>query len=559
MTIRGFNGQNTQLFSVYVRRGQYRTFFGFGRDASKQATPATTTSSGQPPTVTASSDPKSNTLILQVSRPLPVTKSLTFFDYLIPILWLALGFAFLWSFFSSAGFPVSVKPKSGHNTNVTFNDVIGVDEAKHELQAVVEFLKDPAQFKRLGAKLPRGILLVGPPGTGKTLLAKAVAGEAGVPFFFASGSEFEEIFVGVGPKRIRTLFEEARKNAPSIIFIDELDSVAAKRKTLANANQALASSLNQLLTEMDGFVEHSEVIVLAATNLPDVLDPAVTRPGRFDKRVEVPSPDVRGRKQLLDYYLSKVVSSPDVDTELVARGTPGFTGADISNLVNIAALKATLRGLQAVNMACIDEAKDDVMLGLQRKSLMSDEERRITAYHESGHALVALFTEGAYPVYKATILPRGSSLGVTHMLPEKDEYLHTKTGLLAQMAVSMGGRAAEEIIFGPAKITGGAASDFQHATRLARAMVSQMGMNEHVGPLFVDPQEAKWSSATLNLLESEIRALLQERYNAAKTVLLNHKTELHRLAAALLEYETLSRDEILQVIKGEKPKSFTFT
>lgn len=447
---------------------------------------------------------------------------------------------------------VNTKVKFAQKSNITFEDVLGVDEAKSELQEVVQYLKDPQKYTKLGAKLPKGILLVGPPGTGKTLLAKAIAGEAGVPFLYCSGSEFDEVFVGVGPRRVRKLFEEAKKNAPAIIFIDELDSVGGSRNR--DHHQVYTHTINQLLTEMDGFQENQGVIVLAATNFPDVLDPALTRPGRFDKQVEVPRPDVRGRKMILEHYLKKIVVAPDVNVDMIARGTPGFTGAELANLVNIAATKAATKGMEAVTTACMDEARDDVMMGVQRKSMiMSDDEKKLTAYHEGGHALVAIYTEGAKPLHKATILPRGRALGVTHFLPESDQLSLSRMQIMADVAVAMGGRAAEEVIFGPKMITTGASSDFKHATRLANAMVAQMGMSDKVGPIYRDERDLeRASSETRQKIESEVEALLQGQYAVAKRILTDHQDELHRLAQALLEHETLNKEEIMAVIKGKK-------
>jgi len=447
---------------------------------------------------------------------------------------------------------ISTKAKQAQKSNVTFQDVLGVDEAKAELDEVVQYLKDPKKYTKLGARLPKGILLVGPPGTGKTLLAKAIAGEAGVPFLFCAGSEFDEVFVGVGSRRVRKLFEEAKAKAPAIIFIDELDSVGGSRNR--DHHQVYTHTINQLLTEMDGFQDNAGVIVLAATNFPDILDPALIRPGRFDKQVEVPPPDIRGRKKIIEHYLKKIIVSPDVNVDIIARGTPGFTGADLANLVNIAATKAATKGMESVTAACIDEAKDDVMMGVQRKSMvMSEEEKKLTAYHEGGHALVSLYTEGAKPLHKATILPRGRALGVTHFLPENDQLSLSRMQILADVAVSMGGRAAEEIIFGPKMVTTGASSDFKHATRLANAMVAQMGMSDKIGPIYRDEKDLeKASTETKRKIETEVENLLQTQYNEAKRILIEHEEELHRLAHALIERETLSKDEIIAVIQGQK-------
>lgn len=427
----------------------------------------------------------------------------------------------------------------------TFRDVKGCDEAKAELQEIVEYLKNPDKFTRLGGKLPKGVLLTGPPGTGKTLLAKAVAGEAGVPFFFKAGSEFDEMFVGVGSRRVRSLFAAAKKKAPCIIFIDEIDAVGGKR-TNWEASGGSRKTLNQLLTEMDGFEENSGVVVMGATNLPDTLDSALTRPGRFDRQVVVELPDVRGRKEILDYYLEGKPVAADVDAEVVARRTPGFSGAQLSNLVNEAALLAARYDQDAINTHLLDEARDKLLMGVPRSLTQSEEARRLTAYHEGGHALVALYTQGAMPIHKATIMPRGHALGMVSQVPDKDEYSTTKQQMLARMDVCMGGKAAEELIFGADHVTSGATSDLRSATRLARHMVEDCGMSELVGPMAVD-SELK-SSDIRQAVDGEVSLLLKNSYQRVVSLLREKELELHTLAAALLERETLTQAEIKELL-----------
>jgi len=435
------------------------------------------------------------------------------------------------------------------NVDLKLDDVKGVDEAKEELQEIVAYLKDPKKFAKLGARLPKGLLLVGEPGTGKTMLARAIAGEAGVPFLYSSGSAFDEMFVGVGPKRIRSLFEDAKKLAPCIIFIDEIDAVGASRKK-QSFSSAKGDTLNQLLTELDGFKPTKGIIIIGATNLPESLDPALVRPGRFDKQVVVPVPDLKGRKEILDLYLKKTVVGPDVDSTVIARGTPGFTGADLENMINIAAIKATMKDKPHINLKDLEEAKDDVIMGIKRKGKEEPEARKVTAYHEGGHALVALYTEGTHPLHKATIIQRGSALGMTVQLPETDVTSTTRKQMLARLACMMGGRAAEEVIFGVDEVTSGASSDFKQATRLAYNMVTRFGMSNKVGMVATDELE-HMSDEQKRLVDSEVKEIVQTAYNQAKALLTQRKSELDRVAIALLEYETLSGEEIKQVANGK--------
>jgi cell division protease FtsH len=447
---------------------------------------------------------------------------------------------------------------------VTFADVAGIDEAREELQEIVEYLKDPGKFARLGGKIPKGALLVGSPGTGKTLLARAIAGEAGVPFFTISGSDFVEMFVGVGASRVRDMFEQAKKSAPCIVFIDEIDAVGRHRGAgLGNGNDEREQTLNQLLVEMDGFEANEGIIIIAATNRPDVLDPALLRPGRFDRQVVVPRPDIDGREQILHVHMKKVPLAPDVDARVIARGTPGFSGADLANLVNEAALLAARKGKRLVAMQEFEEAKDKVLMGTERKSMvMTEDEKRMTAYHEAGHAIVALHEPASDPIHKATIIPRGRALGMVMRLPERDNYSYHRDKMYANLAVAMGGRVAEELIFGYNKVSSGASSDISYATNLARDMVTRWGMSDKMGPLqyaeadeevflgYSVNRQRQMSNETAQAIDAEIRRIVEEGYARAKTVLEENNAELETLAQALLEYETLSGDEIKIVLDG---------
>jgi cell division protease FtsH len=448
---------------------------------------------------------------------------------------------------------------------VMFSDVAGVEEAKEELQEIVEFLKDPQKFQRLGGKIPKGALLVGPPGTGKTLIARAVAGEAGVPFFTISGSDFVEMFVGVGASRVRDMFEQAKKSAPCIIFIDEIDAVGRHRGAgLGGGNDEREQTLNQLLVEMDGFESSEGVILIAATNRPDVLDPALLRPGRFDRQVVVPNPDITGREKILKVHMKKVPLDHDVNPKTLARGTPGFSGADLANLVNEAALLAARMGKKTVDMMCFEQAKDKVMMGAERRSLvMSDEEKKLTAYHEAGHAVVAIHEPDSDPIHKATIIPRGRALGMVMRLPEGDRVSLSRAKLRADLAVAMGGRVAEEMIFGYDRVTTGASSDIQMATSMASRMVTEWGMSDKLGTIRYSPGESEevflghsvtktknLSDHTAQIVDEEVRAIIDTAYKRAQTVLTEQKGQLEQLAQALLEFETLSGDEIKILFAG---------
>lgn len=438
---------------------------------------------------------------------------------------------------------------------VKFSDVHGVDEAKEELQDIVQFLKDPAAFSSLGGKLPKGVLLTGPPGTGKTLLARAVAGEAGVPFFFASGSDFEEMFVGVGAKRVRELFAAARKKEPAIIFIDELDAVGGKRSS--RDQQYMKQTLNQLLVEMDGFQQNEAIIVIAATNFPESLDQALVRPGRFDRTVAVPLPDIRGRAQILQHHMRNVTIAKDADPKILARGTPGFSGADLQNLVNQAAIHASKHKAREVSLRDFEWAKDRILMGAERKSQYLDHEAKLaTAYHEGGHALVALYTEGAMPLHKVTCVPRGHALGYTSLLPENDRTSVTLKEYLAGIDVSMGGRVAEELIYGTENVSSGASSDIRSATRTAQNMVKQWGFSK-LGPVFYDTRDESLSSRTREDIEDEVRRIVQSGEARAHALLTSKMEELHRLAHALVEHETLDAEEVKKVVKGEPIRTIT--
>jgi cell division protease FtsH len=446
---------------------------------------------------------------------------------------------------------------------VTFDDVAGIDEAKEELEEIVEFLRNPQKFSRLGGKIPKGALLVGPPGTGKTLLARAIAGEAGVPFFTISGSDFVEMFVGVGASRVRDMFEQAKKNAPCIVFIDEIDAVGRSRGVgYGGGNDEREQTLNQLLVEMDGFEANEGIIIVAATNRPDVLDPALLRPGRFDRQVQVPNPDIKGREKILGVHARKVPLGPDVDLRIIARGTPGFSGADLANLVNESALMAARVGRRFVTMEDFESAKDKVMMGAERRSMvMTEDEKKLTAYHEAGHAVVGLNVPQHDPIHKATIIPRGRALGLVLSLPERDQLSVSYTKYTSKIAMAMGGRVAEELIFGKENVTSGAASDIQQVTRIARAMVTQFGYAEELGFIdYANEQQSHLgtygggtthSGTTQKAIDDKVKALVDEGYETAKRILTEKSEDLERLAQGLLEYETLTGNEITKVIAGE--------
>ena len=453
---------------------------------------------------------------------------------------------------------------TGDTPKLTFADVAGADEAKVELQEVIEFLKDPGKFTRLGGRLPKGALLVGPPGTGKTLLAKAVAGEAGRPFFSMSGSDFVEMFVGVGASRVRDLFEQGKAHAPCIIFIDEIDAVGRHRGAgLGGGHDEREQTLNQLLVEMDGFESNDGVILIAATNRPDVLDPALLRPGRFDRQIVVDAPDVRGREGILRVHTRKIPLAADVTLETIAKGTPGMAGADLANLVNEAALLAARRNKSLVDMQDFEDAKDKVMLGVERKSLvLSEDERRLTAYHEAGHTVVSLKTVGSDPIHKVTIVPRGRALGLMMSLPDKDRYGQTKEWLIGRLAIAFGGRVAEELIFGPNKVTTGAGSDIEQATAIARRMVTQFGMSEKIGMMAIGDREQEIflgrefgqrrevSERTAQVVDDEVKHFLDEAHENARKILLEHRALLDHIAATLLERETIDREDIDLLVSG---------
>ena len=454
---------------------------------------------------------------------------------------------------------------SGDTPKVTFADVAGCDEAKQELEEIIDFLKDPQKFQRLGGRLPKGALLVGPPGTGKTLLAKAVAGEAGRPFFSMSGSDFVEMFVGVGASRVRDLFEQGKTHAPCIIFIDEIDAVGRHRGAgLGGGHDEREQTLNQLLVEMDGFESNDGVILVAATNRPDILDPALLRPGRFDRQIIVDMPDVKGREQILRVHTRKIPLAQTVDLERIARATPGLSGAELSNIVNESALLAARRNKAVVDAQDLEDAKDKVMLGLERRSrVLSDEERRLVAYHEAGHALVSLNVVAADPLNKVTIIPRGRALGVTSYLPEEELHKYTKESIQSRLATAYGGRVAEELVFGPEKVTTGAAQDIQVATSYARRMVTQFGMSDRIGPIAVGDREAEiflgrevvqrreTSERTAEMVDDEVKRILTAAYEHARVILTEHRAALDRLATSLLERETLDREDVLLVIAGK--------
>ena len=451
---------------------------------------------------------------------------------------------------------------------VTFTDVAGVDEAKEEVSELVDFLRDPAKFQKLGGKIPRGVLMVGSPGTGKTLLARAIAGEAKVPFFTISGSDFVEMFVGVGASRVRDMFEQAKKHAPCIIFIDEIDAVGRHRGAgLGGGHDEREQTLNQLLVEMDGFEGNEGIIVIAATNRPDVLDPALLRPGRFDRQVVVPLPDIRGREQILKVHMRKIPLDRNVEPSVIARGTPGFSGADLANLVNEAALFAARADRRTVDMEQFEKAKDKIMMGSERRSMvMSDEEKRLTAYHEAGHAIVGLLVPSHDPVYKVTIIPRGRALGVTMFLPEEDRYSYSKERLDSQISSLFGGRIAEELIFGPDSVTTGASNDIQRATELARNMVTRWGLSERLGPLTYSEEEGEVflghsvtrhktvSDQTQDLIDEEVRNIIDRNYKRSAAILRENEQKLHVMADALIRYETIDTDQISDIMEGREPR-----
>ncbi|RTL80507.1 MAG: ATP-dependent metallopeptidase FtsH/Yme1/Tma family protein [Hyphomicrobiales bacterium] len=493
----------------------------------------------------------------------------------LPIILIAI-WAYLWRLSQSGGLggirstglgKSKAKLLTEMSGKVTFDDVAGVDEAKEDLQEIVEFLRDPAKFQRLGGRIPRGVLLVGPPGTGKTLLARTIAGEAGVPFFLISGSDFVEMFVGIGASRVRDMFDQAKKNAPCIIFVDEIDAVGRHRGAgLGGGNDEREQTLNQLLVEMDGFEANEGIILIAATNRPDVLDPALMRPGRFDRQIQVPNPDFIGREKILKVHARKVPLAPDVDLKVVARGTPGFSGADLMNLVNEAALLAARRSKRIVTNQEFEDARDKIMMGAERRTLsMTEEEKKLTAYHEGGHALVQLTVPGAMPIHKATIIPRGRALGMVQGLPERDQVSQAFEQLTAMLAIAMGGRVAEELIFGHDKVTSGAASDIQQCTRVARAMITQLGFSDKLGTVaYAEPQQEQFlgyslgrqqslSEATQQTIDAEVRRLVQEAYDKARQILTEKRAQLDTIANALLEFETLSGEEMKGLLQGKRP------
>ena len=457
---------------------------------------------------------------------------------------------------------------SEDQVKVTFADMAGADEAKDEVVEVVDFLKDPSKFQKLGGKIPKGVLMVGPPGTGKTLLARAIAGEAKVPFFTISGSDFVEMFVGVGASRVRDMFEQAKKHAPCIIFIDEIDAVGRHRGAgLGGGHDEREQTLNQLLVEMDGFEGNEGVIVIAATNRPDVLDPALLRPGRFDRQVVVPLPDVRGREQVLKVHMRKIPTAEDVTPSLIARGTPGFSGADLANLVNEAALFAARANKRLVDMEDLEKAKDKIMMGAERRSMvMSEDEKKLTAYHESGHAIVGRLVPQHDPVHKVSIIPRGRALGVTLFLPEDDRFSYSKQRLESQISSLFGGRLAEELIFGAEMVTTGASNDIQRATDIAHNMVTKWGLSDKLGPLTYgeDEQEVflghsvtqhkSVSDETTHLIDKEVRRFIDHNYERAKTILTEHMEQLHAMAAALMKYETIDAEQIKDIMEGRTPR-----
>lgn len=467
---------------------------------------------------------------------------------------------------NALGFGKSKAKLLQENKNkVTFVDVAGIDEAKQELMEVVDFLRDPRKYVELGAKIPKGCLLIGSPGTGKTLLARAIAGESGVPFFSISGSDFVEMFVGVGASRVRDMFEQAKKQSPCIVFIDEIDAVGRHRGSgVGGGNDEREQTLNQLLVEMDGFSENEGVVIVAATNRPDVLDKALLRPGRFDRQVTVPNPDILGREQILAVHIKNIKSVPEIDLKVIARGTPGFAGADLANLINEGALMAARKNQKLVTMQNIEEAKDKIMMGAERKSMvMQQSEKELTAYHEAGHAITAINCPDSDPIHKATIIPRGRSLGLVMRLPENDRFSVSRAKLHDDLIVGMGGRAAEELIFGDEKVTTGASSDISHVTDMARSMVTKWGLSDKVGTVNYSTEESRsmygiphkeFSDETASLIDEEVKRIVQEALDEARSILKKHKKDLEKLARSLLEYETLTGDEIKDILAGKKIK-----
>ncbi|MBP9752323.1 MAG: ATP-dependent zinc metalloprotease FtsH [Proteobacteria bacterium] len=483
----------------------------------------------------------------------------------LPTLLFLLPFIFMYRNMQSGGnkamgFGKSKAKLLENSKKVCFDDVAGIDEAKSELQEIVDFLKEPQKFQRLGGKIPRGVLLVGPPGTGKTLLARAIAGEADVPFFSISGSDFVEMFVGVGASRVRDMFEQAKKSSPCIIFIDEIDAVGRHRGAgLGGGNDEREQTLNQLLVEMDGFEENQGVIIVAATNRPDVLDKALLRPGRFDRQVTVPNPDLLGREQILKVHMKKVPLASDVDPVIIARGTPGFSGADLANLINEAALMAARSGKLQVSAYEFEQAKDKVMMGAERRTMvMKDDEKRLTAYHEGGHAIIGFFVPDSDPIHKATIIPRGRALGLVMRLPETDRVSMSRTKLLSDIKIAMGGRIAEELIFGADKVTTGASSDIKMATAIARRMICEWGLSDSLGfQSFEEDQQSyapqkPYSEETGKIIDKEVKDLLDACYKETKDLLSQNIDKLHIVANALLEFETLTGDEMKQLLDGKE-------
>lgn len=486
------------------------------------------------------------------------------FDYLPSLLLISIAILGLRQVYSgnnrAMGFGRSkAKLISEKNIKYTFKDVAGIDEAKEELVEIVDFLRDPSKFQKLGGKIPKGCLLIGPPGTGKTLLAKAIAGEANVPFFSISGSDFVEMFVGVGASRVRDMFEQGKRNAPCIIFIDEIDAVGRSRFVgTGGGNDEREQTLNQMLVEMDGFEANEGVIIIAATNRPDVLDPALLRPGRFDRQITISNPDINGREKILTVHLQKIKTDSSIDVRSIAKGTPGFSGADLANLVNEAALLAARNNKKFVNIEDLEAAKDKVMMGVERKSMvMSPEEKELTAYHEAGHALVLLYTPASDPIHKATIIPRGRALGMVMHLPEKDRVSETREQMTSRIAVAMGGRVAEEVFAGHEKVTSGASSDIQMATRYARAMVTEWGLSEEMGPVYYGSSndhysyKAVISESTAQKIDLEVKKIVDNGYQTAKNIINKHRDKLDIIAKALLELETLTGEQINKLVKGE--------